>query len=373
MWEWYTEVRLTPEQRRQHTQHFTAFWKKRDRFSNNQSLTAYKSMEKQWRDLLKLKDAEQEKKRLAHRESWMAALRKSTADVDRFLVSVYDAAYKPGGRNNPILVAGDPPLTQVFVIAYTRFCEYLFAMNVGAEGRKTFHALVVADWKGWDRPARAAFLKQLAAWEDVSKKGGQFAYRAKLLPSYLDRQGDEKKTSAAERWMLETYQSLYKKLTDEWPIARMDKQPQPHRPLPANFGFPADPKHRHIFPRPVVFKESHAYMRRWGFMDSYVSRRTGEVKHSHQYWWFFPTGRFYTRNVRCLGSERVKGTEKNILVTSYYLDSEQVHENWGRYAIDARDRVLMETDKGEKMTMHLTYGRRQLNWGGTVYDAPPKK
>jgi hypothetical protein len=31
------------------------------------------------------------------------------------------------------------------------------------------------------------------------------------------------------------------------------------------------------------------------------------------------------------------------------------------------------TDKGEKITMHLTYGRQQVNWAGTVYDAPPMK
>ena len=94
---------------------------------------------------------------------------------------------------------------------------------------------------------------------------------------------------------------------------------------------------------------------------------------SYQYWWFFPTGRFYTRNVRCLGTERVKGKEKEIIVSWYYLETMQIHEGWGRYTIDDRDRIQMETDKGEKITMHLTYGRGQLNWAGTVYDAPPKK
>jgi hypothetical protein len=69
----------------------------------------------------------------------------------------------------------------------------------------------------------------------------------------------------------------------------------------------------------------------------------------------------------------VKGTEKEILVCHYYLTSQQVMESWGRYTIDDKDRIQMETDKGEKITMHLTYGRQQLNWGGTVYDAPPKK
>jgi hypothetical protein len=372
MWESYTEVRLTPEQRRKHTQLFVAFWKKRDRFMNQQSLTGYKTMEKEWRDLLKLKEADQRNKRLAHKDNWMAALRKSTADVDRFLVSAYDAAYKPGGPNNPILVAGDPPLTQVLVNTYAQFFQYLFALTMDAEDLKAFQGLVVADWKEWDAAARADFLKRLAAWEDASRKGNRFAYRAKLLPGYLDRQGDPKQTSAAERWMLESYRSLYKKLADEVATARMDKQPAAHAAAPGDHGFPDDPKHSNIFLNSVVFTQSHVFFRHWG-VDFYVDRVTGKSHTSYQYWWFFPTGRFYTRNIRCLGSQRVKGTEDQIIVSSYYLEERQVTDNWGRYTIDDKDRIQMQTDKGEKITMHLTYGRKQLNWGGTVYDAPPKK
>jgi hypothetical protein len=33
----------------------------------------------------------------------------------------------------------------------------------------------------------------------------------------------------------------------------------------------------------------------------------------------------------------------------------------------------METDEGEKIDMHLTHGRGQLNWNGTVYSAPSKE
>jgi hypothetical protein len=52
MWEWYTEIRLNPEQRRQHTQHFIVFWKRSDRFSKQRSLTGYKTTEKEWREHL---------------------------------------------------------------------------------------------------------------------------------------------------------------------------------------------------------------------------------------------------------------------------------------------------------------------------------
>jgi hypothetical protein len=281
-----------------------------------------------------------------------------------------------GGLNlapgaDKVLVPGDPPLTQQQVDTYTQFFSYLLAVTLDAEESKTFQGLVVADWKGWDRGARDAFLKQLAEWEDVSKKGGKFDYRAKLLPSYLDREGDPKKTSAAERWMMEGYRTVYKKKADGFPIARMDKQPAPLQAMPLDNGFPDDPKHENIFPKPVIFTGPHLFSAISG-TDSYVDRKTGELLYRTTYWWFFPTGRFYFQNVHCLGTERVKGTELNLFKT-YYLDSKRVTKSWGRYTIDDKDRLQMETDEGEKIAMHLTYGRRQLNWKGSVCDAAAKK
>jgi hypothetical protein len=270
-----------------------------------------------------------------------------------------------------VLAPGDPPLTQQQVDTYTQFFSYLLAVKLDADESKTFQGLVVADWKGWDRPARDAFLKQLAEWEEVSKKGGQFDYRGKLLPGYLDRQGDPKTTSAAERWMMEGYRTVYKKIADESPIARMDKQPAPLMALPLDNGFPDDPKRENIFPRPVVFTAPHLFSAISG-TDSYVDRTTGELFMRTTHWWFFHTGRFYFHNVHCLGTERVKGTELNLFKT-YYLDSKRVTKSWGRYTIDDKDRLQMETDEGEKIDMHLTYGRRQLNWKGSLYDVKKAK
>jgi hypothetical protein len=281
-------------------------------------------------------------------------------------------ALTPASAQDKVLAAGDPPLTQGVVNSYRAFFSYLLAVKFDADDNKKFHDLVVADWKEWDKTTRAAFVKQMAEWKTVSKKGDKFSYRAKLLPKYLDRQGDPKKTSATERWMLESYQSAYKKLADKRPSALMDKQPAASAPLVAEGGFPADPKHPNIFPRAVVFTSSQLFARRWG-LTSYKDRRTGQTHSNVTYWWFFPSGRFYTRNIRCLGSTKVKGMEKEILAPTYYLEGRTIDESWGRYTIDDRDRLQMETDKGEKITMHLTYGRQQVNWAGTVYDAPPMK
>jgi hypothetical protein len=272
-----------------------------------------------------------------------------------------------------VLVPGDPPLTQGLVDSYTEFFRYLLAIKLDADATKKFQALVVGDWKEWDKAARDAFVKQLAEWGDVSKKSGQLRYCAKLLPAYLDRQGDLKKTSASERWMLETYQSFYKKLAEEWPSAVMDKQPAPLAAEPGKYGFPADPKHASTFPKPVVFTQTNLFVGRL-FVDTfYVDRKTGETHFSYQYWWFYPTGRFYTRIIRYEGVERVKGKEKDFSISWFYLDSQQILYDWGRYTIDEKDRIQLESDRGDKVTLHLTHGRQHLNWDGRVFDAPPKK
>jgi hypothetical protein len=277
-----------------------------------------------------------------------------------------------GRGQDTVLVASDPPLTQSLVNSYRDFFAYLLAVTLDADDSQKFHDLVVADWNEWDKSTRDAFVKQMAEWETVSKKGDKFSYRAKLLPKYLDRQGDPKMTSATERWMLESYQSVYKKLADERPSALMDKQPAASAPQDGEGGFPADPKHPNIFPKAVVFTSPHLFSKRWG-LNTYKDPKTGETHQNVTYWWFFPSGRFYMRDIRCVGSTKVKGTEEEILAPTYYLEGRNINEEWGRYTIDDRDRIQMETDKGEKITMHLAYGRQQVNWAGTVYDAPPMK
>jgi hypothetical protein len=152
-------------------------------------------------------------------------------------------ALTPASAQDRVLVAGDPPLTQSLVNTSRDFFSYLLAVNFDADDSK-----------------------QMAEWETVSKKGDKFSYRAKLLPKYLDRQGDPKKTSATERWVLAGYQSAYKKLAAQRPITHMDKQPAASAPLDAEVAFPADPKHASIFPRPVVFTSSQLFTRRWGLV-----------------------------------------------------------------------------------------------------------
>jgi hypothetical protein len=243
--------------------------------------------------------------------------------------------------------ARDPPLTQGQLDTHTEFFQYLVGIKVDGDEEKTFHRLVIEDWKTWDKAARSAFLEQLAEWKGM--RTGRYEYRAKVLPSYLDRQGDPKKTTASEGWILEAYQTVYKKKADERPTVRMDKQPEPLSALKADYGFPDDPNHKHVFPVPIVFTAPHIYMKT-DALRRYIDPVTRRVHNAHSYRWFLPTGRYYMRFV-----------------------NEQVTEGWGRYTIDDKDRIQLESDKGEKLTLYLAWGREHVIWDGSVYSAPPKK
>jgi hypothetical protein len=272
------------------------------------------------------------------------------------------------------LVPGDPPLTQGSVDKYRDFFTCMLAVKLDADENKKFQALTVADWKDWNKAARNAFVKQMVEWDNAVKKLGQSSYCAKILPGYLDRQGDAKKTSASERWMLEKYQSTYKKLADDRPIALMDKQPASAGAEPGKYGFPADPKHANVFPKAIVFTKAPLYVRQLFVDNFYVDRVTGETHISYQYWWFYPTGRFYTRIIRCEGTERVKDKDTfNYTIGWWYLQRKEVTYDWGRYTIDDKDRIQIESDNGDKTTAHLTHGRQYLNWAGSVFDGSPSK
>jgi hypothetical protein len=272
-----------------------------------------------------------------------------------------------------VLVPGDPALTQNALDDHTALLQATCGFKLANDGRQTFQQLVMDDWKKADRAARDAFFQQLRDWKKASQRGaaGRSQYAATILPRYIDRQGDDG-TWASDRWIVETAWTAYKKVRDLRPTAVVKESPPPVEPTAGEYGFPKDPKLEQVFAKPLVFTGPQVYTRS-NQLTKYVSRDTGAVHHSYSYRWFLPTGREYARWVRCSGSTRVPGTEKDILISTYYLEGESSDEGWGRYTIDDKDRILIETDKGEKITVYLIYGRDMLIWDGTVYDAPPRK
>ncbi len=213
MWQWYCDITLTPEQRRQLQVLSIRIWPTLDKFTRQRLLTNYATMEKEWREAQQLPAAEREAKRLAVRIQWMNNLRKNTKNiVNRYLVSVYDAAYRPGGRKNPILVRGEPPLTKVLMDQRVRFVEWLLDLSLTAKQRAEHRRLFIKRWKGTDPAQREKLAKGIANWGDWLP--GASAYvrntnRAMVLPRVLAA-ANVKDANEEDRWVAGLYEATYK-------------------------------------------------------------------------------------------------------------------------------------------------------------------
>jgi hypothetical protein len=224
MWEWYCDVELTPEQRRQFTQHFVTFWKKAEPAVTQFLLADYGATEKEWRGIRALKGGDQEIARIAVRERWMKNLRKSNYSPSRFLVSVYDEAYKVGGTKNPILVAGDPPLTQGLVGLHLATVELLLDFRLTDKQRRDYRQLVIEDWKKWGKAERARRAKNIESWAKLPNYG---SYRRNVMRA-LNRphfQASLKEPTARSRWLLALHESASRPGSARNPVLVEGKPP----------------------------------------------------------------------------------------------------------------------------------------------------
>ena len=226
MWEWYCDIKLSPEERQKHTQLFINIWKKSPPAVTKSLLAGYSRMEKEWRGILELKGAEQDRKRAAVRDRWMTILRKATDDPPgRLLVSVYDDAYKPGGTKNPILVKVDPPLTQGMVDLDMAVTEMLLDFQLTDKQREEYQRLFVEFWKKADQPERrrrVANLEtwtKLPTWNNYTRNETRTLMQAKLLAVWAKQPTD------LTRWLTTLFEAACKPGSERNPVL-VDDTPQ---------------------------------------------------------------------------------------------------------------------------------------------------
>jgi hypothetical protein len=211
IWEWYCDVRLTPEQRSQCQQACIKYWKNRPVISfNQQAPIKYAELEKEWRAILQLKDAEQARKRAEVRERWMQTIRKENDELSRLLVSAYDAAHKTGGTKNAILVAGDPPLTQAMIDLDTAFVETILDVRLSEEQRQEYRRVFVEYWMGIDlnekrqRAKNIESVAQLPTWSNYKRIEVRTVNQPRFLAWWA------KAPDGCAQWLAAFHQSAYK-------------------------------------------------------------------------------------------------------------------------------------------------------------------
>ena len=165
--EYLLDIPLTAQQRQDFQPLFVAAWKK-----GNPKAEAEK-LNKTWDNLMRFNRCQSHWLRAATRPGWVEGLRndKNPDDLERWLLAAYELAHKPGGERNPILVDGDPPLTHDDLQQYGEQVEGALDLSVlnglAPDQRQHLQDLVVGDWKGMDKAAREAFLREV--WKAPDK------------------------------------------------------------------------------------------------------------------------------------------------------------------------------------------------------------
>jgi hypothetical protein len=211
MWQWYCGLRLSPQQQRRHQDLFVVFWKKQKPAERQRLLAAYKTMNKNWRDILEMKKTDRERERLRVRDSWMTNIGKNREEISLYMVEVYEAAWKPGSPNNPILVASEPPLTRVVMDQRLMFVEWLLDLSLSDSQRRDYQRLFIKGWNSADRAKKADMVKNIQEWGKLlpQQSGyGRNVRRALVRPAMVAVW--EKSPYPGDRWLLELYRSAYK-------------------------------------------------------------------------------------------------------------------------------------------------------------------
>jgi hypothetical protein len=211
--EWMLDIRLTGQQRRECQQLWVQHWKETGQ-SRKDRFWAYATGELKWSDAVaKRSEAERNELRAQQQPLFLAGLRRSSDPDERMLVALYEAAHKPGGEQNPILVAGTPALTQDMVDTWRRFVEWVLDVRLTEQQRQEYQHLFINDWKKSHQAAKdyllktatAGLLGQLPLLNDHTRN----LLRAEVRPKVL---ADLRNGSGAElsRWLLAIYESAHR-------------------------------------------------------------------------------------------------------------------------------------------------------------------
>jgi hypothetical protein len=167
-WEWVLDIRLGERERRELQQYYVAMWAQRDAAWKRNWIAVIPAW---WTTMASLGPVERTLLRVQARTNVMAEIRQNPSEpFNQWRLARYQAAHRPGGELNPILVAGAVPLTQDMVTQYCEFVEWRWRLQLtglGAQQRQQLQQLVVADWRSGNETARQSFLADLAWWLDV--------------------------------------------------------------------------------------------------------------------------------------------------------------------------------------------------------------
>jgi hypothetical protein len=207
--EWLLDTRFTARQRSDYQRLFTQAWR-----------NAQPAQRRHWDDYMtrdaervdQLGPEESVQQRRATLPLLVTSWEKSTYPGERWALQQYRLLYQPGGPNNPIRVAGDPPLTQQFLDVETDHAEVVLDLRMTAKQREEYQQLVQDQWKAKDKEQKVQWVKGNKQWGarlPTYRPHGRHLTRALNLPRW-QKVWAESPDDPQCRWCSALYESTFK-------------------------------------------------------------------------------------------------------------------------------------------------------------------
>jgi hypothetical protein len=216
------DLRFTDEQRRESQRLLVEEWKGMTQAKKQEWVKSVTSWAK---PLPTLRPYGRNVQRASVLPGLLAKFRKGGAsERARWLLALYEAAYEPGSARNPVLVDGDPPLTQQLVDRYRDYVEVMLDLSLSGgftdPERKVLQDYFVSDWRKMSAPERSELLADLKTWADATAsasvpevKGAVGALRPKLQAQLSTARDNQRSQwllaiAARERQTFETLSAI---------------------------------------------------------------------------------------------------------------------------------------------------------------------
>jgi hypothetical protein len=207
--EWLLDIRLTEQQRKQFQRLCTNHGQK------GAPAAASRFFDQDFQELAsqlpRLDNYDRNLLRAQWRPQFLAYVRDTAGDdLSAWLLKIYRSAHRPGGKRNPVLMPGDPPLTQGMVAVYGDYIEWILGLKhsggLTAPQRRRLGEMLLSDWKAMAESDRDDFLRLLKSWSVIAQSSAaeRGKYLEVLQPRLLAELRSVKDMERA-RWLLEVY------------------------------------------------------------------------------------------------------------------------------------------------------------------------
>jgi hypothetical protein len=206
-------VRLTPEQRQEYHQLLVEEWKSKDKAYRTKWVKGNKEF---GAVLASCSDYGRHYLRAFNQPKTLEALAKSTNPRLLWAKALYESSSKPGSARNPVLVDGEPQLTQLVVDRYGDYLEIMLDLWVSGglttRQRQVLQDYLIKDWKKMTDKERAELLADVKHWEEDAGQSVEDAKKSirALRPKLLARLQTTAERESSQ-WLLKTFAEERKK------------------------------------------------------------------------------------------------------------------------------------------------------------------